>query len=203
MSTFSPFGMHLFWVPSLLLVVNAKRLNCQPISNTSICSPWSETARIDANKLHSVYSVPKNIALTSSLWEELLKDITLPKYQQELWNSWARCPGYEHDSIPYHTTYVCMVDLFVHSKDCNKDIEIQPLCRSNCDSFEDSIYQFITDEASCPFYFKSSKMKEISARRESILEGAQHCSALYESPIFQSKQSCVAGVDNDVKSCGS
>jgi hypothetical protein len=170
-----------------------------PITNTTICNPWN-TQAIDVKALRESYGIPNHEEFTPETWQDLIRDITKKESQELLFSKYLHCPGYEANFVQYHTTYVCMVDLFVHSKQCNPDP--QPLCKRECDQFERTVADFVQDESVCPVYPRSKKMREIMRRREEILYGVEHCNFLFDSGVFSKKQSCLAGVDVDRTSCG-
>ncbi len=200
----------LIWISVLILTVLSKRDSCLSIKNSTICAPYSgKDLYIDAKVLSRAYAVKtsKDQPFNVTVWERLVQSTTQGgKPQEKMWKKWAACDNYKGEQLQYFRSYVCMTDIFVYSKECNKKVKsMTPFCPEVCDNYGSAVTKMINDESICPTEFEDldeDEVESIMKRRKKALKALKSCKKMLKLPFFNPKEQCVVGVKSDQDSCG-
>ncbi|KAJ3272076.1 hypothetical protein HDV01_005941 [Terramyces sp. JEL0728] len=170
---------------------------CISITETTVCSPWSDM-QIDADVLEHVYK--PSSPLDAKTWEQLVIQSTTAD-QAELWKYWAGCTLSSKDPIPYARSYQCLTDIFLYSKHCNDGKTAPGLEEYVCEKYGNYLHSMESNENVCPKLDKNSpSYNSMSSNRESMCRATDTCKEYLDLSQFKDQKK-IPGVDAD-STCG-
>lgn len=202
----------------LLTAVEASsRSNCVQFTSTSVCNPWNQNGLfVDLRKLSKTYG-KKSKNFTLKDWESSVLNATTSggsaAQASRLWGSWADCSSGSSNSssveaIQYARSYICLNDIFVTSKKCNRAVskkmveKIPTLCKTSCKAYSLSLGSVIRNSTVCSSVnddeMESTKV-QAKTRKSAIRKIYASCK---KSSKRKSSAKCLIGVEADQNSCG-
>ena len=188
--------------------------NCVQFTSTSVCNPWNQNGLfVDLRKLAKTYG-KKSKNFTLKDWESSVLNATTSggsaAQASRLWGSWADCSsnGSSVEAIQYARSYICLNDIFVTSKKCNRAVfkkmaeKIPTLCKTSCKAYSLSLGSVIRNSTVCSSVnddeMESTKV-QAKTRKSAIRKIYASCK---KASKRKSSTKCLIGVEADQNSCG-
>ncbi|KAJ3028187.1 UNVERIFIED_CONTAM: hypothetical protein HDU68_002272 [Siphonaria sp. JEL0065] len=170
---------------------------CQPISATRICAPWSNGLYINTTALAHLY--PHANVTSASAWETAMQADTLNPAKE------FGCDNKHPKPVPFITTYICLRDIFYVSAGCNDAMKARTpspaMCSDTCTAITGSFKAYFSDEKVCPPVASNSTA---AIQRADVLDSAD-CKIMvksWEQDIGANSATCLDSVSVDHDTCG-
>lgn len=185
---------------------------CTTFDSSSICNPWNQkNLKLDLERLALVYKW-KGGDFGVKEWEGLVANATTGHHAEatskRLWKNWATCPKYQGEAIQYAKSYVCLMDIFIHSRKCNSDLKddaIPAFCSSVCKGYSQALSHLVSNTTICTDVDgdqdQDADGSSVVKRRLFVKKLRKKCAKISSAPFFDQSK-CIMGVETDQISCG-